>query len=177
MNPFIPSTYGPHFESLLAVDRRRSLDAGTPDRAVRGELAKLSLETAFGHARVIDHDMASCCLAGVWLLHDFLDESHTVSQSIETRSGSFWHAIMHRREGDFSNSKYWLRRVGQHPVLELIDEQATARGGRWDAFTFVDECEKVVRRNQGDRERCLDVQQIEWELLFDHCYTAATGSA
>ena len=53
--------------------------------------------------------MAACCLAGVWLLHDYLDESHTISQRIDTPSGSFWHGIMHRREGDFSNAKYWFR--------------------------------------------------------------------
>ena len=68
--------------------------------------------------------MAACCIAGVWLLHDFLDESHTISQGIDTPSGSFWHAIMHRREGDFSNAKYWFRRVGQHPVFDALGQRA-----------------------------------------------------
>src|SRR4051812_40242009 len=52
-------------------------------------------------------DEAKGLLAGLWLYFDWLDESHRVSQSIDTPTGSFWHAIMHRREGDFSNSKYW----------------------------------------------------------------------
>ena len=116
--------------------------------------------------------------SGVWLLHNFLDESHTVSQSIETPSGSYWHAIMHRREGDFSNSKYWLRRVGRHPVISAVGEDVEARlpgKGKWDPFDFVDQCEAMVRGKKGDREACLDIQQAEWELLFDYCYRSALG--
>src|SRR5256885_982720 len=48
---------------------------------------------------------AAGVLAGLWLWHDFLGESHKIAQSLATPSGSMWHAIMHRREGDFSNSK------------------------------------------------------------------------
>src|SRR5689334_18276195 len=44
-------------------------------------------------------------LAGLWLWHDYLDESHRICQALETETGALWHAIMHRREGDFSNSK------------------------------------------------------------------------
>src|SRR4051812_4745927 len=46
--------------------------------------------------------------AGLWLYVDDLDRSHTVSQSITDATGSFWHGIMHRREGDFANSHYWM---------------------------------------------------------------------
>jgi hypothetical protein len=158
------------FAPMLETNRRRPLDAGTPDTAARGELERLSIETAFAHATVNDRDMASCCISGVWLLHDFLDESHTVSQSIETPSGSYWHAIMHRREGDFSNSKYWLRRVGGHPVIELISQRI---GSPYDPFAFVDCCEGAIHGKSADREACLDTQQSEWELLFDFCYRAA----
>src|SRR5688572_2031249 len=44
-------------------------------------------------------------LAGLWLWHDWLDESHAIAQKLHGASGSFWHAVMHRREGDFGNSK------------------------------------------------------------------------
>ncbi len=59
-------------------------------------------------------DVADALLAGLWLWHDWLDQSHTLSQSISSSTGSFWHAIMHRREGDFSNSKYWYAKCGGH---------------------------------------------------------------
>ena len=194
MNEFDPQAYGPVFAPLLAVDRRRALDAGTPNRAGRAALDSLEIKPAFAHAvrAVADRDMAACSLSAVWLLHDFLDESHTISQRLKTASGSFWHAIMHRREGDFSNAKYWFRHVGGHPVFatlaerasELIaargasgkDVQSLTAGGPWDPFAFVDLCQAALRgADATSREFCLDIQQAEWELLFDHCYRAAVG--
>lgn len=50
----------------------------------------------------------------VLLWHDHLEASHTLSQGVENADGSFVHAIMHRREPDAGNSKYWWRRVGNH---------------------------------------------------------------
>jgi hypothetical protein len=170
---FEPSTYGPTLAPLLDIDRRRPLDAGTPSNASRASLKSLTVEDAFAHTNVVDNDMAACCLSGVWLLHDFLDESHTISQSIETPSGSYWHAIMHRRESDFGNSKYWYRRVGRHPVIDRVGEQLD---GSYDPFAFVDRCEAAVRGKEKDRDACLDIQQIEWELLFDFCYRQAIGA-
>jgi hypothetical protein len=192
VKPFDPQAYGPVFALLLDCDRRRPLDAVRPDGNAAAALKKLSIETAFAHAQPADAEMAACCVAGVWLLHDYLDESHTISQRIDTTSGSFWHAIMHRREGDFSNAKYWFRNVGQHPAFPALGEQAhvaaslrdadSSRGdtrlrdGDWDPFAFVDLCQAVARGQTAARELCLDIQQAEWELLFDHCYREAVGS-
>lgn len=119
-SPFNPSFYGPVFAPLLAGDRCRALDAGTPDRSIHAALAGATLEAAFAHARIVEPDMARACLAAVWLLHDELDESHVISQSIDAPTGSFWHGVMHRREGDFANAKYWFARIGRHEALPLI---------------------------------------------------------
>lgn len=197
MNSFDPVAYGPVFAPLLAIDRRRALDAGRPETGSAAALKKLSAETAFdrvqsetGEKQPADADMAACCLAGVWLLHDYLDESHTISQGVETPSGSFWHGIMHRREGDFSNAKYWFRHVGQHPVFEELGERAhvaaslrdansslgETRPREWDPFAFVDLCQMAVRGKSDALELCLDIQQAEWELLFDYCYRETIGA-
>ncbi len=196
MNLFDPNAYGPQLAPLLNVDRRRPLDAGQPNRAALATLKQMSIDGAFVHAapgrstRIADREMASCCLAGVWLLHDYLDESHNISQRIDTPAGSYWHAIMHRREGDFSNAKYWYRRVGKHPVFDMIAEQAYVAASLRDAkssfgetrlrncnpFEFVDLCELAVREKSYVQESCLDIQQIEWETLFDFCYRGAVGS-
>jgi hypothetical protein len=187
VSQFDPQAYGPVFTPLLQTDRRRPLNASQPDSDARSALEKLSVKSAFAHIRVANDDMAACCISGVWLLHDYLDDSHKISQDIDTTSGSFWHGIMHRREGDFWNSKYWFRRVGQHPAFDAITEEAkhmaasrrlAIAGARdpWNPFTFVDLCEATVNGHTELHDYCLDVQQTEWEALFDYCYKAAINS-
>lgn len=174
MSDFDPHAYGPVFAELLQVDRLRSLGEGAGETALLPALDSLTVEHAFAHADVSDVAMARCCISGVWLLCDYLDESHTISQGVNTPSGSFWHGIMHRREGDFSNAKYWFNRVGEHPAYELIAE--TVGQSRWDPFAFVDECRAAVRSGGEAAEHCRRLQQREWEVLFDYCYQAAVGS-
>lgn len=60
-------------------------------------------------------------MAGLHLCNDNLDASHACSQKIEfMATGDYWHAIMHRMEQDYANSKYWYRQVGAHPVLQAM---------------------------------------------------------
>jgi len=123
--------------------------------------------------------------AGLALIHDDLDRSHEFAQSIEgvglLHLGDCWHAIMHRREPDYSNSKYWFRRVGTHPVAAELSKftnpilnnnssqdsswKRIAKNGNWGTMAFVDLCEQAAR----DEKSSLGIaaRQIQWlEMLL-----------
>ncbi len=185
-----PENFGSRCIQLLEDDRLGDLGPGVPNQAVHAALRDLTAADLFDDQPVTDPQMAECCLSGLWLLHDFLDASHTISQGIHTPTGSYWHGIMHRREPDFSNAKYWFRRVGEHPVFESLaprarqlaerypaDERAAflVKCTNWDPFAFIDLCQAVGAGRSSSELLCRHVAQAEWELLFDYCYGKAIG--
>jgi hypothetical protein len=175
--------YPPPIAELLAISHPVSLGAGAPNASAGDRLHGLDAHSLFAPSKVRDADMARACLAGLWLRFDFLDDSHRISQELHHAEGSFWHAIMHRREGDFSNSKYWWRRVGGapaervDPVFALLGEEGKRLGlfssVTWDPYAFVDRVEHQVTRGGSDAEVLRTLQDREWQLLFDHCYRQA----
>lgn len=161
-----------------------------PGSATAGELLHALSPADLLTKPAVDRDEAACLLSGLWLWHGYLDASHTVSQSIETPSGSFWHAIMHRQEGDFGNAKYWYARMRAHPILTSLGIQAAgvvahapadkallrlARGD-WDGAAFVDFVQQVHESPSDERyDIAVALQQLEWRVLFDHCTRTAAG--
>lgn len=165
-----PSTYPPAVAELLRELPLAPLGPGEPRSELRPRLERAQSE------------LPLACRAGLWLAYNFLDEAHTISQDLETAEGSCWHALMHRREPDYSNSKYWFRRVGRHPIYGQIPEEIARRllpvpvqasflvEREWDAMAFVDLCERSAEEARPCHELCRQVQKIEWELLFAWCY-------
>jgi hypothetical protein len=194
MFTFDPQAYGPFIAPILSEKRLNALGPGNPTEPAPANLSVMAteLEQAFAPHPVRDRDMANGCLAGLLLYHDYLDESHRISQEIETQTGSYWHGLMHRREPDFSNAKYWFRRVGSHPIFAPLRAAAADLAGRvelqpsakflvtqsaWDPFAFIDLCESCLAGKSPHTLLCQQIQQREWELLFDFCYRQACGLA
>jgi len=189
MREFDPAHYGPAFAVLLSGDRLNLLDAGRPDKDYFPQLEALAEPSAFAPHTVRDRDLATACRAAMFLYHDFLDEAHELSQNLHTPEGSYWHAILHRREPDYDNAKYWFRRLGAHPVFDPLRAEAArlaapahppaaeflVRQPEWDSCAFVDLCEAVLTEREPCMLLCQMIQRREWELLFDYCYRGAVG--
>ena len=70
-----------------------------------------------------------------------------------------------RREGDFSNSKYWYRHAGRHPVLTDLQTLLPT----FDPLDLVDQVESVTKSTR--REAILELetlQSIEMSRLLSH---------
>jgi len=125
-------------------------------------------------------DLQPAVASALLLWNDDLDASHTLSQGLPDRFGSWLHGTMHRREGDFSNSKYWFRKVGTHAGFAQMSRRAAevlAKAGgqqapalaalaeRWDPFAFVDLCAATTRRSAASAALLEALQAAELELL------------
>jgi hypothetical protein len=57
-------------------------------------------------------------LAGDW------DAAHQIVQQHESHAAAAWiHAVLHKMEGDSSNSRYWYRRADQ---MKHVDDEPRA---------------------------------------------------
>ena len=158
-----------------------TLEATSLDEFFEGESLK---NTTFGEA----------IKSGLLLWNDALDASHTISQGLTNQTGSYWHGIMHRREPDYPNSKYWFGRVGTHPIfpelrectLKLFKEtsnpsdtlteigQTLAAQENWDSYQFIDWCQTAEGDSDSDVTRFLQqVQAEEIKLLLAYSYRNA----
>lgn len=134
----------------------------------KSQLTDLSLGDCFPLG-IKDEQMAQCCLSGLWLLHNFLNEAHEISQSIQSPEGSYWHGIMHRMEGDYWNSKYWFRKTGNHPCLKNVLGTSS-----WNPSDFTDQCESHGEQNEHLSPALQEIALAEWRALFEYCLTHAS---
>lgn len=100
--------------------------------------------------------LAADVLLGIALLwHDHLDAAHALAQAHEGERDADWlHAIMHRREPDAGNSRYWFARVGDHPSFPQVAAAARAGGlddlpgpdGSWRPEALIAACGRPAGR-------------------------------
>lgn len=106
-------------KSLLATATLPALGPVVRPDALPATALNSKLDALFHEAK-LSTTQQELIRALLLLWHDQLDASHHISQNIENADGSFVHAIMHRREPDYWNAKYWWRRVGAHPAFPEI---------------------------------------------------------
>jgi hypothetical protein len=68
-------------------------------------------------------DLPSTLLA---LWHDARgdwDAAHKIAQDIDTPTGAWIHAYLHRKEGDLGNAVYWYRRASQPVATDALETE------------------------------------------------------
>lgn len=138
--PFDPQAYGEPVARILA------LHPSARDEA-RRLLSPGGARELFPESRAPE-----AALVGLYLRFGLWHDAHEVAQSINSPEGSYWHAILHRLEPDPGNAAYWFRRVGAHPIFPALAKIAGVP--KWDPF---------------QPQLSEELQQAEWELLFDYC--------
>lgn len=176
----------------LRGHRPSLVPAGVWDEALDRDIAALA-----------ESEADDAVKAGLHLWNESLDRSHTLSQSIEDRTGSYWHGIMHRMEPDYDNSRYWFHRVHDHPAFPLVlravrdyaagaralervaDEAVRSRlreltaSARWQPFLFIEAVERHMRGGGRDADTAAvleDMQRLEIECLLNYCAGGVPGS-
>jgi len=170
------------FENLLATPEPPELGPGPRAGIETQEALERALGGAVGKSYSSGHkDQLIRALILLW--HDHLDAAHIIAQNAENPDGAFVHGIVHRREPDYSNARYWFRRVGRHPAFPEIGRRAKAllestgnQGlgeqlaprSQWDALAFIDSCEQAAGRKSSDVPVNLlrEIQRIETEALL-----------
>jgi hypothetical protein len=178
-----------------ALQSRKSGPPLTPERVwhtgLDREIAAISVTEMAGD-QPDGRLSAQAWKAAIYLWNDNLDSAHDLVQDLETPTGSLLHGIMHRREGDYSNAKYWFRRTGDHPAyhglqlrvsgrLEERDKsegwpdgpageaiRAIAGQGAWNPYLLTDAVQIVENRIGDEKARTLleTIQQLELEAIL-----------
>ena len=152
---------------LAALDRGPRAGVASPAlvrRITQERLRKLPREA---------HD-AALGLALLW--HDDLDGAHELCQAHEGDADcDYVHALLHRRDGDHANAKYWFRAVGSHPIHATLAQAAAALGqqalvgaGQWRPAAMVDACAKAAVAAPPQQAVLMQLQAAEFRALGNH---------
>jgi hypothetical protein len=161
----------PEMAHLTMKPRAGTLSVAEANSAVDKALASKDASRLTGEA----------LRAAVLLWHDHFEESHAIAQDIENPDGSLLHGILHRREPDYSNARYWFRRVGNHPSFDCVvgkikvilltnkmefESRQIIPNDKWHPLAFMDVFEDCLRRNAARYENFLrEVQRAEIECF------------
>jgi hypothetical protein len=169
-------------EALLETPELASLGAKPRANGQSVEDVNGALDKIFASSRRSE-ESADLIRSLILLWHDHLDESHALSQQFPTPDGSYVHGIMHRREFDFDNARYWFNRTGRHDAFptvakavatlpatdaERIIVDRCVRNGSWDPYAFIDCCQEELQSPSTRGAFMQRIQKAEFSVLLNY---------
>ncbi len=128
----------------------------------------------FGGGPVLPGAPTALVRAGLFYYLNALDDSHKQSAAVEGDMAAYWHGMVHRREGDFENARYWMRRAGEQPVFQEMQGRASdasphmSRQSNWDPFLFIHLCEQYKYGETDYKKELGHLQRVEFAAMFDY---------
>jgi len=79
--------------SPLFHDSFSDLELSNPRIQFRDLLGKLESNPELLGGKIVDRQMANCCVGALWLKADYFEQAHALFQDVQTSTGSLWHGI------------------------------------------------------------------------------------
>jgi hypothetical protein len=170
---FRPGEYGPEVLRILSLESGAATGPGGRAMPLVRSACMLP-NAAQANLAIQGVDVSPSVKTGIYLYFSCWDEAHVLADTIHSPDGYFWHAIAHRQEPDPANSAYWFRQTGSHVIFRALAAEALAggypTGANWDPFAFIRFCQVAAEKTGSeDEQTAMEVQLVEWQLLFDHC--------
>lgn len=171
-------SYSGFIDSVLRAEKL--LERLTPSEPLDWDLARKIREsddaTITGGKSIGVGSAFALVRGGLLYAVDALDPAHAIFQEASGDLGSYWHGMMHRREADFENARYWFRRAGAQPFFNALHGAASevspdmARQSNWDPYLFTGQCEQVRHGAEELAGEMAKLQRIEFEAIFDYSW-------
>ncbi len=162
---------------LAKLHPTEPLNWDLPGRIREAEDAALT-----GDRPIADAAMLRMVRACLFYAADALDAAHRIFQDEKSDLGSYGHGMMHRREADFDNARYWFRRAGQQPFFKKLHREAAecsplmSRQPSWDPYLFTGECEQARFGAVEKQAELANLQRAEFDVVLDYCWRGAVQS-
>ena len=171
--------YSPFIDRVLRQpDLLDKLVPPEPFRGERDRVAAADDQALAAPAVIADARAFALVRGGLLFAADAIHEAHAIFQEDKGDLAAYWHGMMHRREGDFDNARYWFRRAGRQPFFGSAHAAAAAhsadmaRQSSWDPYLFTGQCEQAKFGAENLAE-LVALQRAEFAAAFDYTWRQA----
>ena len=152
------------------------------DRGLARSIRDADDAAVAGEAAITSAPHFALVRGGLLYAVDDLAPAHAIFQEASGDLGAYWHGMMHRREGDFDNARYWFRRAGEQPFFAKLHGAAAAvsadmaRQSNWDPYLFTGQCEQVRFGAEELLGEMRGLQRAEFDAIFDYCWRRSVAA-